>query len=302
MSIGESVLVVLDGPTKVGTTYLANEIDSAAVAAGLVYPDDYFEPWMTGFETAATQDATFAKVMRFSAGNVFRAATLLVAEEGDKPAFGLDDVPAIREVLARTDIEPVLQHDPRIKESVSTVAKAEGVQDVCNTIVGQMVTEAYFADGGANLVILDGRRPLTILDTYGFFGAGPGQVKPESTLPVHVSAPVDVAARRLVKPVEGEGQADYERRVLAEAEIIGRRRAQDEGREEFPYVVPELLTPSLEVWTAIVSGRAAGNRATHFHFDNGENTTPFDVKRFAGQVARLSGVVSRSLSMSSASA
>ena len=307
-----SVLAAVNSESKVGGTSLAHMIAAGAIRLGLVE-----DPTLNGCELPVDNGLRlegapcFSAVETVSAGDVFRAVALRYAELEDsgiqQDKFTDGDVPHIREILARNDIQAVLQTHPRIEDSVSTVAQTPGVIDLCHGVYTSMTLGALQpADGSNRFVVLDARNPVEVMQAEGKIGRGLHQVAAEAIVAIHATAPVDVAAKRSLwrnpelRGLEVTDPEEWSRLLAQETARIQDRRTKDRGRDYFPYVEPSAMSNFTDWEVKLLS--ANGGMPNYLHFDNGERTTLSGMDAFGRRIAQVTGVLSRTLSLVSHSA
>jgi hypothetical protein len=243
----DSVVVTLDGPSKVGKSHLMATMKTEAdfYASSMRKRVDSvkssgIKPKEIKTITKYVDDGIFNNVVTISAGNGFRAAALYVMllelKKVPKTMFTAKDYDPLREMLATEGMLNVLQKDPNIGGRVSAIAQMAGAQTLCGALFCDYVTEAYNRDGGSNLVIADARDPVGHLKRNNRIGSATGLIIPESIMPIYVESPAEVAAMR-------EG-GDYQAKLAQ----INERRLLDSMREELPATKPEEFKEDLHDW------------------------------------------------------
>lgn len=287
-----SVVVAVDGEAECGKTTTIYGIETEALYQASLIPgmlsgdptiSDVPPDW---FPEASTQSLinlqghlAFNSIAQISAGNMFRAATLykvLLELQGQPRAqFEPADTDGVRELLLVPGIKDVLQTDPNIKNQVSPTAKLLGVQALCSAIFCDAIVEAYHADGGGNLVIVDARDPIGHLRRNAALGKGGRQIDPTSVMPIYIDTPAEVAASR--------GSGDYDANLAR----IRMRRETDTSRTELPVVRPTELLDEYGEWlrrlfTNMKDGEAP---VPPFRLDNGESLGLGGIQNFSGHIA-----------------
>lgn len=263
-----SIIPAFDGPAKCGKTTIIGQVAKRAYLHDSVIAAAPHEDESLGDTNGAyvpPSSVSFGDIYTVSAGDMFRAATLyVIAERGrrDISRFGHDEATGIRELLAKHGMHEALQKDPEVESMVSTVAQMEGAHKVCSALFCDQIVEAYYADGGGNLVIVDARNPVEHMQHNGILGNAEGRIRPTSILPIYIDTPVDVAARRM--------GGDF----TAQKAKIAKRRSDDSERREFPVRPPETLMHHFGEWMEQFDDPLSGDQvAVPFRLDNGRNTT-----------------------------
>lgn len=284
--MSSSVLVAIDGPSKAGSTFLmshiaegaefqkahhSRQLDVMATIPG-VQPET-----LEGVDVL--RSLMFNRISTLSAGNFFRVGALAVIlrQLDGLPLTNFNEpgtADGLKQLLAIHGIEEELQTNPAIGRNVSPMSKrVPGAIAVCETVFCEAVSAAYHADGGGNLVVADGRNPLSIFERRGLLGSGEGQIDPAGIIPVYVDTKPEHAAVWL--------GGDYDAKL---AEIIARRDT-DASRPEHPVEVPSGMDGDLGHWAGqFIPGRADNSLPTVFQFRNGPGV---DVMRMGDNIATL---------------
>lgn len=257
-----SVVIALDGESKCGKTTVIDAIAAEAEQLQL-------EP---------SDNAQFGSVIKVSAGNLYRGATLyktMLEERGQtKERFEPGDAEPLKELLSQPGTEEVLQNDQAIGKQVSFVARMLGIQALCETLLCDIVLDAYHA-GSGNLVIVDGRGPVDCFSRHTMIGDQKGQIHTATIMPVYIDTPAEDAAARL--------KGDFTDNLA----IITARRTSDSTRSELPWTAPPVLTDDFDRWVRQFDPKTATREglATPYRFFNGEGVTLDDVQQFSGMAA-----------------
>lgn len=289
----ESVVVALDGESKVGSTTIVRHIKGEAEHQDAIIPELLGEmsPWAGRLSDATRASLAdlhshlgFRNISAISAGNIFRAASLYLSlrELALEPKTSLDkgDVEGILEVLAIPDIEDVLQNDPNVGTRVSEVAKFTGVQALCGAIFCEQIQTEYTRDGGANLVVVDARDPVGHMKRNGLIGSSTDQIHPANLLPIYIDTPADVSAARM--------PGDFKTNL----EVVLARRRSDATRDELPALRPVDLIADFDTW-AKQFGRdpLRSTVGRPYLLENGSKVTKDNLLWLGGFIAAFAGDV-----------
>ena len=299
----DSAVAAFDGESKCGKTTIITSVATEAAYQSRVIPDiledtDGLGQYLDGERRQALlrlQDRfAFNNVTTISAGNSFRAATYYAMIRGkagqEVSRFTEDDVDRLRELMAKDGIYETLQNDQEIGSRVSSVAKLAGVQALCSTIFCDSIVEAYHADGGANLVIVDARDPVGHMRRNGILGVESGQIRPASILPVYIETPTEVAAMRM--------GGDLQEKIAE----VSNRRSLDANRTEYPVVKPDKLITSYSDWQRqFTPPRDETEVVLPYRLYNGEGISLDSIQNFAGHIATMAQDVAATLAYSRAS-
>lgn len=290
MKLAHSVVVAKDGESKCGKTTLIKAVAEQAHRQAEAVPS--FVARQLGERAILnTTDCAkllawhsavvFRQIIELSAGNYFRAASLLEISGPSRERFDASDIPKLRKLMATDGVTEILQNDERVARHVSVVAKIPGVQTLCGAMFSGAIQEAYDAEGGSNLVIVDARDPVGILQRAGRIGGEYGQIEPATILPVYIDTPPETAARRL--------QGEYTENLA----IVAGRRHTDATRAELPVRRPAQLIDSYDIWSSQFDPpHIGGPVAIPYRYDNGETCRLDDIPVFAANVATLAQGVS----------
>jgi hypothetical protein len=285
-SVG-SVVVAFDGESKCGKTTIINSVAAEArYQAGIIpaildnsqevgrYLDEEQKKGLARLQ----QRLAFNNISTISAGNMFRAAAFYAITQEQRgqtvSGFNEHDVANLRELLTTDGIYDVLQNDPTVGKRVSPVAKMAGAQALCGAIFCDSVVEAYHADGGANLVIIDARDPVGTLRRNNAIGNQDRQIDPASILPIYIETPLEIAAQRMGGNLEDK---------ITE---VSSRRLVDATRDELPVVKPNNLVHSLDEWLDQFGEPIPGSAvAAPYCLNNGEGVGLENIQYFAGYIA-----------------
>lgn len=287
-----SVVVAIDGEAECGKTTTIKGVETEAAFQRSIIPGLLTgDPTISNFDPSQFSDETvrqfdelqshmaFSSITKISAGNMFRAVALYKAllELNDQPKsqFEASDTQEVRDLLALPGIKDTLQSDPNIKNQVSHVAKMLGVQALCGTLFCDAITEAYFANGGGNLVIVDARDPIGHMRRNGILGRATGQIDPVSVLPIYIDTPAEVAAQR--------GKGEYKAN-LARIEM---RRKLDRERDELPVVPPTELVAGYSKWLKLIFANISTGETpiSPLRLDNGARTSLGNIQNLSGRLA-----------------
>jgi hypothetical protein len=281
-----SVLVSIDGPSKVGATFFGGHVETeiryqqlpAQVKLDYITELRNEEPPSKDLETL--RGTIFQHIGKISAGDFFRALTLaqIISEVNGQPVREIrpdnpEDRDTLLEFMAIEGIGKVLQKDPNIGARVSETAKLPGALDLCETAFCDAVSSSYHKSGGSNLVIADARNPLSIYARRGLIGSGQRQLVPQSIIPVYLDAPAEVAATWL-----GGDHATVTRQILE-------RRQKDASRFPYPVVVPDNLTRDLSSWLDQFYPPGDELVEKTFHLQNSYDITEKNIQYLGGIVA-----------------
>lgn len=296
MSELASVVITVDGAAKCGKTAVTSNIAEEAryysydFGTQLLDPRSEFAEYVyigeVGALIAAKEEATFDNIVKISAGNAFRAATLytvLLALKGEeKTEFTDADADELREMLSADGMLDVLQHDAHIATSMGKVDRIPGVQRLCGTIFSDAVKKAYNRDGGSNLVVADARDPIGHLLLNDAIGTRAGQIDPATIVPIYVEAPAEDMARRM--------QGDFD----DELEKIQKRRIGEATRKELPVTRPTNLIEikDYKIWRDQFDQPIGMDNlpAPLLLPNHGEISLP-DIQGIAGRIAVLTGTI-----------
>ncbi len=239
-----SMIVAFDGESKCGKTTFADEVAQGAqwqkdLYNGVGLSDELLAEMDKNPAMASLKSTGFQNITTISAGNVFRAAalyTIIEEERGNNiESFAPSDDSKLRSMLREEGMIDILQNDPSIGARVSHVAKFAGVQALCGSLFCDTIEQAYFADGGHNLVVVDARDPVGHMKRNNLLGTEAGKIVPLSVLSVYIDTPTEVAASRM------KGSLEDNVRLVAE------RRYADANREELPVLPPSVTVP-VQAW------------------------------------------------------
>lgn len=275
-----STLVAFDGESKCGKTTVIDGVKEEALYQASVFEKAKDIPYSEAISrtmAAYVDPKQFANITAISAGNSFRTATYYLQTEEQagrhKKSFDESDIPRIRSMLNTDGIHDILQNDPNIEDRVSTVAKMTGVISVCETIFCDAVQDAYNAADGSNLVIVDARNPVDVMQRRSIVGTDKGQIMPYSILPIFIDTPLEIAASRT--------KGSFEENLT---KIRGRRH-NDLTRQEHPFVRPANLEHDFWSWIRQSRELERDEIAPPLYFDNGGTTTLGEVQYFSGMIA-----------------
>lgn len=281
----DSILVAIDGESKSGKTTWMD-----AIAEEARYQAGFYESAVAPDSSLPIDEKTRAElhewvdsialngIHRITAGNAFRAAAYYVIEKEkvgvSKSGFDESDTSMLRELLAEEGVQDFLQSDSAVERRVSTVAQMVGVRALCETIFCDEVVNAYHLDGGSNLVIVDARNPVDILERNNVVGQQLPNILAGSILPLFIDTPVEIAAARK--------SGDYNDNLAD----ITKRRQLDATRSEYPFVRPTPLTCKLGPWLQqFPRPETASGIATSFLITNDESLPLDGVQYIAGCIA-----------------
>lgn len=294
-----SVVLALDGPAKCGKTTIVNCIAEEAIlqastAPGIIVGNPSISDIKLPDRTLSKvhdlqEDLAFNAVTKISAGNVFRAAALykaLLELDGTvKSRFDSTDTAMLRGMLARPGIQDVLQNDPNVGQQVTPVSMMLGVQALCGSIFCDSVSEAYHANGGGNLVVVDARDPVGHFSRNGLLGKASDQIDPSRVIPIYIDTPPEVAASRM--------PGDY----AANLAIVNERRLTDVTREELPVVRPPMLRDDFDGWLSEMFTDLPFRDVVlpPYCLDNGEHVGLDAIQKFSARIAQVAQKVGHNL-------
>lgn len=225
----------------------------------------------------------FNKVTRISAGNSFRAATLYKAllelDGQSKIAFDSSDEDPIRQLLEAEGIHDILQTDPNIAKKVQEIGTMPGGEALCSFILCDLITKAYYQDGGGNLIVVDARDPVGHMRRNNILGFKEGQVDPRSIVPFYIDTPVVPAAWRM--------PGDFNKNVVE----VSNRRHTDATREVNPVVRPTILHDDFDDWVKQFDFDAMTDVPAPLRIDNSQHREPEDLQQLGSFIARYANVV-----------
>jgi len=282
-----STVVAFDGESKCGKTTIVQAVALEAEYQARIIPNtlhgEFSSTWPLNEDarqslTALHQHLTFNSINTVSAGNMFRAAAYYVVSEerkgNRKTALNDSDVGTLRDLLCTDGIVDILQNDPDIGRRVSPVATMVGARALCETVFCDAVLYAYHAQGGSNLVVVDARDPIGIMQRHDILGSSDNKIDPASILPVYIDTPLEVAAQRRGGNLE-EQIAD-----------VRSRRMTDATRQEFPITRPTNLIDEFNMWQLQFFDVARESEiATPYCLNNGEHVGLDSIQNFAGHIA-----------------
>lgn len=287
-----SVIVAFDGESKCGKTTYAEAVADGAqyqkdLYGGIGLSDELLEEMRSHEGLESLMDTGFHGITTISAGNLFRAAalyTIIEEKQGrNRSSFSPEDASRLRDMLREDGVIDVLQNDQEVGSRVSQVAQFAGVQALCGTTFCKMIEDAYFEDGGHNIVIVDARDPIGHMKRNNMLGLQPGKVIPLSVIGVYIETPADDAARRM------KGQFEDNIQTVKE------RRHSDATREELPVTPPSFTAPINEWYHAIPFWDGSTISSLEempplLHIDNGSKTTLEHI-RYVGDILSASATM-----------
>lgn len=287
-----SMIVAFDGESKCGKTTFADEVAQGAqwqkdLYRGAGLPDDMLQRMYAEPAMEIISHTGFNGITTISAGNVFRAAALYTLNEEKQgrvvDGFSPQDAPRLRSMLKEDGVIDILQNDDEVGRRVSRVAKFAGVQALCGTLFCDSIQEAYFADDGHNLVIVDARDPVGHMKRNNLLGNEKGKILPLSVISAYVDTPIHVAASRM------SGDLDDNVRLVTE------RRHADATRAELPVLPPAVTTPIRE-WFELMpywdgsTITSLDESLPPLHIQNGEESS-LEYVKYVGDILAASATM-----------